>query len=50
MNKLGISGGLITAALLWVSVLSFLAGGSTESVSQPAGDGSRAEITFVDKS
>jgi Mg-chelatase subunit ChlD len=49
MNKQLISGGLIAAALLWVSLISLLSGGSETPVSVPAGDGSQASIKFIDK-
>jgi len=49
MNRTVISTGLIAAALAWVSFLNLLSGGAGESTSQPAQDGSRAEITFIDK-
>lgn len=49
-NKQMISAGLVAAALVWVAFLSLLSGGSGTAESLPASDGSRAEITFIDKS
>jgi len=48
-NK-AMAGGLLIGALAWVSLLHLVSGGTGRAKSQPASDGSRAAIKFLDKS
>jgi Mg-chelatase subunit ChlD len=50
MRRTAMAGGLLIGALVWVSVLHFLSSGIGQTESQPAQDGSRALIKFLDKS
>ena len=49
MRTVKISAGLVCAALVWVGLLSLMAGGGGQSVSVPSTDGSQASIKFIDK-